>query len=339
MTLFSVTFSMPWLLLCVPLPLFIGFLLPRWQQNETGLKVPFYGQLQERFSHERLSSAISLWRRLLALLIWIFLVLAAANPQRLGPPMPLPNKGRAMLLAIDLSGSMSIKDMLDNGRLNSRIAVVKKVATNFIKQRQGDQMGLILFGEHAYLRTPITYDLKTVLHMLNSASVGIAGQRTNIGDAIGLAIKHLAKIPKKDRVLILMTDGRANAGLVNPIQAAEMAKLYNIKIYTIGLDTKTNIPLVSINVQGPDNVMLQKMARITGGLYFRAQNAADLASVYRRLNTLEPIATKKQFFAPPILLYRWPLSIALIFSMLLALSFCSWRVFLIGLRFGQKEKT
>ena len=322
MSIFSMHFAAPFILWCLPLPLFIGFMLPKWQKKEPGLKVPFFGELEARFSHHANSRDIGVWKKILALLIYALLVIAAANPQRLGKPVPLPNKGRAMLLAIDLSGSMVIRDMLDHGHLRSRISVVKQVATQFLQQRQGDQIGLILFGENAYLRTPITYDLQTVLHMLNTASVGIAGQLTNIGDAIGLAIKHLAKVPKEDRVLILMTDGRANAGQVKPLVAAQMAKKLHIKIYTIGLDTKTNIPFVSLNVEGPDNIMLQKLAKITGGLYFRAQNASDLASVYQQLNKLEPIATKKRFFAPPTPLYPWPLGLALVLSMLLLLSFC-----------------
>lgn len=321
MTWLSIHFVMPWVLLLLPLPLVIGFVLPKWQQQEQALNVPFYQALAAHFCHQANQQQVALWQKWMALFIWILLIVAAANPQRLGKPIPLPNKGRAMLLAIDLSGSMAISDMLDDGQLKSRLQVVKQVATSFIKQRQGDQIGLILFGENAYLRTPITYDLNTVQHMLNAASVGIAGQKTNIGDAIGLAIKHLIKFPQNDRILILMTDGRANAGSVTPTEAAKMAKALHIKIYTIGLDSKTNIPLVTLNVDGPDNALLKHIASMTGGMYFRARNAQDLEAVYKRLNTLVPIATQKQYFSPPHLLYPWPLGLALIISFILALSF------------------
>src|SRR5262249_37714903 len=150
--------------------------------------------------------------------------LAASGPQWLGKPVDLPRTGRDILLAIDISGSMQIPDMEINHQPTNRLTVVKQVAEQFIKNRTGDRLGLILFGSRAYLQTSLTFDLQTVRHMLLDATVGLAGTQTAIGDAIGMAIKHLKNYPNKDnKVLVLLTDGVNNEGSVSPMEAAKIA--------------------------------------------------------------------------------------------------------------------
>ncbi len=161
--------------------------------------------------------------------------MAAARPQSVGETVHLPVTGRSIMLAVDLSGSMQTPDMRSGSHAVSRLAAVKAVAGEFIKHRAGDRLGLILFGDEAYLQVPLTLDRNTVRTLLDEAQIGLAGQQTAIGDAIGLAIKRLRDEPIKNRVLILLTDGASNAGNVDPLKAADLAAREGVRIYTIGV--------------------------------------------------------------------------------------------------------
>lgn len=153
---------------------------------------------------------------LLMALAWVLLVSAAARPQWLGDPVEQAVSGRDLMLAVDLSGSMEIEDFLLDGRPVDRLTAIQHVATQFIERRVGDRLGLILFGEQAYLQAPFTFDRKTVSTLLNEAVIGLAGDKTAIGDAIGLAVKRLKDNPAGQRVLILLSDGANTAGTVTP---------------------------------------------------------------------------------------------------------------------------
>jgi Ca-activated chloride channel homolog len=319
-----INFENPWLLLLIPLPWLIRRLLPPViHKYKEGLKVPFYNDLcatltthQHKTSHHKL---------FLAFCIWSLLLLSAANPQWLGKSYDLPRSGRDILLAIDISGSMEIPDMELNNQTTDRLNVVKQVAQRFVQQRAGDRVGLILFGSRAYLQTPLTFDLKTIQAMLNDATVGLAGPQTAIGDAIGLAIKHLRKYNQDSKVLILLTDGVNNSGWVAPLDAAKVAADYGIRIYTIGLGSNQMLLPSRFGTQllNPsfelDETTLQEIAGITKGVYFRAENPQDLANVYRHLNQLEPRMGNKEIFRPKTPLYPWPLGLALLLSWLWAL--------------------
>ena len=139
------------------------------------------------------------------------------------------------MLAIDLSESMREQDFQIGGQWVDRLTAGKRVARNFIERREGDRLGLILFGAQAYLQTPLTFDRDTVLTLLDEAQIGLAGQATAIGDAVGLAIKRLRDTADEERVLILMTDGANTSGEVDPLQAAKLAAREGLKIYTIGI--------------------------------------------------------------------------------------------------------
>ena len=197
-----------WALAALPLPLIAAWLLPRAaEQQEPALKLPFDGALAAMETTAR--GATNRPRLLLASLAWVLLVIAAARPQYVGDPVQLPVSGRDLMLAIDISGSMETEDMSVNGRAVSRLIAVKAIAGDFIERREGDRLGLILFGDQAYLQTPLTFDRETVRTQLNEAAIGLAGKRTAIGDAIGLAVKRLRDQPQENRVLVLLTDGDA----------------------------------------------------------------------------------------------------------------------------------
>lgn len=316
----------PWILLLIPLPWLVRRLLPRASiKGSSALKVPFYHQIK-RMGESQSSHSINLLMPLIiGFLIWTLLVIAASGPQWLGKPVVLPQSGRDIMLAVDLSGSMQIPDMKVGDHYLNRLIVVKRAARKFIEARQGDRLGLILFGSQAYLQTPLTFDRKTVLQMLNDATIGLAGTQTAIGDAIGLAIKRLEKTPGKSKVLVLLTDGANNAGSVRPLDAASIAKQFGIKIYTIGIGANR---LVVPGIFGPqvirptsslDEKTLQEIADMTGGLFFRAANSNDLHRVYQQLNKIVPVISEKNIFRPIDPLYPWPLGLALLLSFVIAM--------------------
>nr|WP_225737177.1 VWA domain-containing protein [Dyella acidiphila] len=226
---------------------------------------------------------------------WLCLLLAAARPQVLGPPQAQQHSGRAMMLAVDLSMSMQTPDMQLGGQQLSRFGAVEAIASDFISRRKGDEMGLVLFATHAYLVTPITYDLDAVRAQLQSAAVGLPGTETAIGDAIAVAVKRLAALPEQARVLILLTDGVNNSGSISPQDAAKAAKAAGVRIYTIGIGaTRMTVPgLFGDSVVNPsadlDVDMLTYIAHETGGQFYRATDGNQLADAYRAIDALEPM--------------------------------------------------
>ena len=208
--------ALPWILVVLPLPVLIWFLIPRAVLKlPAALKVPFYNDILSIVDKKK-PALIGQTQIGLLFLIWSLVLFAAADPRWVGEPEPLKREGRNIMIALDLSGSMELADMLLNGRPASRLAVVKQAAEQFVQARVGDRVGLILFGTRAYLQTPLTYDRHNVLLRLEDATVGLAGQTTSIGDAIGLAVKRLEDVPETGRMIILLTDGANNSIVLAP---------------------------------------------------------------------------------------------------------------------------
>lgn len=315
------TFAVPWALLFLPLPWLIRRLLPQKNVSpDSALKVPFYQKIMALSLWQTQTLSYQAFSAYLAYLTWVLLVIASAGPQWLGSTVELPQSGRNLMLALDLSGSMQIPDMQLQGQNTDRLTVVKATAKRFVSERKGDKLGLILFGTRAYLQTPLTFDRKTIQHMLDDATIGLAGPQTAIGDAIGLAIKHFKHTPAKSRVIVLLTDGASNAGVLKPIQAAELAAQQHIKIYTIGIGAKQLLVpgLFGAQMINPsadlDEGALKKIAQLTQGFFFRAENTEDLQKVYRQIEQLEPIIQDKTVFRPITPYYHWPLALALLLS-------------------------
>ncbi|MFA5959002.1 MAG: VWA domain-containing protein [Tatlockia sp.] len=310
-------FASPWVLCALPLPLLLWFFMQRAStQLPAAIRVPHYQAMFALMEQKKLSGPGHTSIRLF-FLIWSLVLLALAGPRWVGEPLPLHRDGRNIMLALDLSGSMDIPDMLLNGRPVNRLTVVKHTAREFVRARTGDHIGLILFGTRAYLQTPLTYDHNNVLQRLDDASVGLAGQTTSIGDAIGLAVKHLQDVPAKSRVIILLTDGANNSGVLPPLKAAQIARLDNIKIYTIGLGAKSqsqNLGDVFFNpnpASDLDEETLESVATTSGGRYFRATDPESLAAIYERINTLETVEQDEASVRPEQEYYPWPLGLAL----------------------------
>jgi Ca-activated chloride channel family protein len=222
------------------------------------------------------------------------------------------------MVAVDLSGSMNRRDMQLDGQWTTRLAVVKQVAGAFIDRRDGDRIGLILFGTRAYLQAPLTFDRPTVRALLGEAVIGLAGEQTAIGDAIGLAIKRLRERPSDNRVLILLTDGANTAGAVNPLDAARFAAKLGLKVYTIGVGADVAMMqrlygTTSINQSTDlDEPTLAAIARETGGRYFRARETSELVTIYGILDELEPVIADTEQFRPTAELFPWPMATSLI---------------------------
>jgi len=314
----------PWALLLLPLPLLIWKWMPVAQKRQqAALRVPFLEDFQPLAGSPQRSRK-NLLPILLLVIGWLLLVLATARPQWVGEQIDLPVSGRDLMLAVDLSGSMQAEDFRINGRAVDRLTATKYVAGEFIRKRQGDRLGLILFGRNAYLQTPLTFDLTTVNTLLLESVIGLAGTETAIGDAIGLAIKRLKDKKDGSRVLILLTDGANTAGEITPLKAAELAADHGLKIYTIGIGAdemirETFFGKQRINPsQDLDEKTLMAIAEQTGGLYFRARDTDELSEIYQHLNKLEPVEVDSKTFRPVKSLYMWPLAIALILAILIA---------------------
>jgi Ca-activated chloride channel homolog len=312
-------FEWPWLLALLPLPFLVRWLLPaRLTVEQAALKVPFLDDFSD--TETKAVAQHDKWSLLLASIAWILLCIACTRPQWLGEPIEQAVSGRDLMMAVDLSGSMEVQDFFINKKPVDRLTAVKWVANDFINRRVGDRIGLILFGTKAYLQAPLTFDRLTVMTLLDEAAIGLAGDNTAIGDAIGLAIKRLKNQPADSRVLILLTDGANTAGEVSPLKAAELAAANKLKIYTIGVGADEMIVRsffgsrkVNPSADLDENTMV-KIAESTGGRYFRARSADELNNIYMLLDKLEPIEKDKQFFRPRTELFYWPLALALVLS-------------------------
>lgn len=317
------TLAWPWLLTLAPLPWLLRWWLPEaTSRGFQALRVPWFGAVA---GDRRSAMRRPAWQ-VLAAMAWALLLIAAARPQWVGDVESLPVTGRDLLLAVDVSGSMDTQDMVWQGRSVNRLAVVKRVAGDFIERRRGDRVGLVLFGSRAYLQTPLTFDTETTAILLAESEIGLAGRETAIGDAIGLAVKRLREDAASDRVLVLLTDGANTSGEVQPLQAAEFAAREGMTVYTVGVgaDEMMVQDFFGTRVVNPsadlDEETLQAIAERTGGRYFRARDAAGLARIYEILDELEPVESDVEVIRPVDELFHWPLGLAFALVLLAGLA-------------------
>lgn len=319
-----IEFAWAYAFLALPLPwLAHRFLASAEATRQAALRTPFLAELEDLPAAQGLASNASslLWPALIA---WVLLVAAAARPQWLGEPVELAMSGRDLMLAVDLSGSMEIRDFKLRGRAVDRLTAIKAVAGEFIDRRAGDRLGLILFGDKAYLQAPLTFDRKTVRALLEESAIGLAGEKTAIGDAIGLGVKRLRDNPENQRVLILLSDGANTAGAVQPLQAAELAAKEKLKIYTIGVGADEMVvqDFFGSRKVNPsedlDEKTMTALAEKTGGNYFRARDTAELEKIYQLLDELEPVERDKRYYRPRSELFPWPLGLAALLAGALA---------------------
>jgi len=320
------SFTHAWVLLALPLPLLVRWVLsPALKAHAWALRAPFaeegdFGSLsRRRFGGLKLYP----W------LIWVLVLVAAADPIRLGPPSERPTTGRDLFLVIDISGSMNTADFGTDKQPLTRLDAVKDVGSRFVAARGGDRIGLILFGDLPFLVSPPTFDRKAIGRMLLDANVELGGNSTAIGDAVGLALKHMRGIQAKSSVAVVLTDGANNAGGISPLQAARLAKRAGIKLYTIGLGSpRSAVPdprsAWSESRSNPGRDLLRDMATATGGAYFHALDRPGLVAVYDQLDRLEPSLGPDARVAGAEHLYPWLLGLALLISFIAAAR--HWRI-------------
>ncbi len=301
----------PWLLLLLPLPL-LAMLRKSHQRPVQAPVLPVGPWISGLPGVSRYGTALPHWQRLLLLTAWSLLMVALARPQHVAEQVQMPVTGRDLLLAVDISPSMDERDMVVQGRTINRLQAVKRVLREFISKRQGDRLGLLLFGSQPYIQAPLSFDHPTINTLLDEAGIGMAGRATAIGDAMGLAIKRLRDRPEGQRVVILLTDGANTAGEVSPQTATDIARDAGVRIYTVGIGAETLIQRGRrVNPSRDlDEALLKHIAEETGGRYFRARSLPELELIYDSINQLEPIELEGQFYRPVTDLYYWPAGLA-----------------------------
>lgn len=312
----NIEFVWWWLVVLLPLPLVIHRILPPVKER-AAIQLPYLPQQNTVVPPKQ-------WLgKLLAVLIWLCLIAAVCRPVWYGDPVTTSPKHRDMMLVVDLSYSMSQEDMKSDGDYIDRLTAVKKVLSDFISKREGDRLGLIFFADHAYLQTPLTLDRQTISQQLNQAILRLIGTKTAIGEGIGLATKTFIDSDAPQRVMILLSDGSNTSGVLDPIEAAKIAKKYNATIYTVGVGAgemmvKEFFLTRKVNTaQDLDEKSLMEIAKITGGQYFRARDEKELATIYDTINALEPISQATQTWRPQTEWFGYPLAIALFLSVIL----------------------
>ena len=308
-----------WSFLLLPLPWLVYRFYPAKPQ-QAAIQLPRLPQgIGEKQNKSRLL-------QVLMVLGWVSLIGALARPVWYGDPIQIEPEHRDMMLAVDLSGSMEVEDMnLGGGRHTDRLTAVKAVVTDFIQKREGDRLGLVLFAEHGYLQTPLTLDRNTVAAQLDRAVLGLIGETTAIGEGLAVASKTFIDSEAPQRVIILLSDGANTAGVIEPLEAAQLAKDHQVTIYTIGIgademERQSLFGSYTVNPsQDLDEKMLTEIANMTGGRYFRARDPQELLKIYDVINSLEPISTATQTWRPRDELFRLPLAVALFLSVVVAL--------------------
>jgi len=310
-----VELAQPWLLLMLPLPLLSYWLLPPHRQRVSSLRVPFFDALVEVAGAEASSGAVVMRRRMMQMVLvcmaWMLVVLGLAEPEWIGEPIVRSEAARDVMLAIDLSGSMDTRDFPDeSGHKVRRMDAVQRVVDQFVAAREGDRVGLIVFGSRPYVQLPFSRDLETARALVDLMDVGMAGPKTALGDAIGLAIRAFESSEVSSRLLILLTDGNDTASTMSPVNAAGIARLAGVEIYTIGIGDP--------EAQGEDRVdfeVLKSVAEETGGRFFDARDENALAQVYRRIDEMAPAEIRTQSWRPRQSLVHWPAGAVVVLSL------------------------
>lgn len=307
-------FDALWIFLLVPLPLLGWQYLPPYIENRPALRMPFFKKLCERLNinPHAVGLAQSRWQLFIHILGWLLLVAALAKPVWIEPPLHETKPMRDILLAIDISQSMETRDYRNSAsRLVDRLTAVKEVVASFIEKRANDQLGLIVFGDGAFVQAPLTQDHRSLQLLLGETEIGMAGPSTAIGDAIGLSIKLFENSPQKEKILILLTDGNDNQSKIPPNDAAALAAGKGIRIYTIGIGDPN-----AQDDQYVDLQVLQNIADLTEGESFMAGNSQALNKVYATLDAITPNQVEHLSFQPKHDLFYWPLGMALLLLIL-----------------------
>ena len=307
------TFAYAWVLFLAPLPLVVRWLAPARPEARPSVRVPFLSRLEAASKGAaHLKARGSAWRLLTNLFVWLLSLGAVARPQWLEPPIERTIPTRDLLLLVDLSGSMKQADFASaEGQPVERLTAVKSVLGDFLARREGDRVGLIVFGNSPFLQSPFTTDLGLCRRLLDETEVGMAGPRTAFGDAIGLGIGLFDESDAPTKTIIALTDGNDTGSGVPPAEAARIARDREITIHTVAIGDPT-----TAGEEKLDKESLQAVAKATGGGYFLAVDRDELAGIYQRLDQMETREAKTVSHRPRRDLYFWPLAAAWLLSVM-----------------------
>lgn len=299
-------FSHPWVFVLIILPLFIYRLPWVYISKRSALRISFKEDIDAINKSESTGSGISrasFSQKILLGIVYLLVITALAKPQYIGEPLSKEISQREVLIAIDLSGSMSTMDFKDeNGTSIDRLQAVKMVLGNFFKAREGEKIGLILFGSAAFVQAPFTQDLTALEHLLTELNIGMAGPQTAMGDSIGLAVKMFQDSNVTDRMLILMSDGDDTGSKVPPLIAAELAAKNAVSIFPIAIGDPQNAGEHPI-----DTKLLKEISKTTGGKFYYAWNSNELLDIYTQIDKLKPKEVKEISHRPKFDLFTYPL--------------------------------
>jgi Ca-activated chloride channel family protein len=306
--------DLPWMLALLPLPVLVWWLIPPYRSQTASVRIPFFEEVTKAAGVSPTTGSLvtrRTWAELaVGTICWLLLLVALARPQFVEPPIEKIEPQRDLMLAIDLSQSMETKDFRDPaGATISRIDAVRQVVGDFVSKRPGDRIGLIAFGDAPYPLVPFTMDHPTVQTMIAEALPGIAGPRTALGDAMGLAIKMFKDTTAPEKVLIVLTDGNDTASKMPPAKAADIARDAKITIHAIGIGNPD-----ATGEEKLDAASLEKIAATTGGRYFFGQDQVGLQDIYATLDRITPVNQKTLSWRPRIELFHYPLGAALLLA-------------------------
>jgi len=299
-------FEYPWLFLLLLVQPLVWWLSPAYKEQREALQIPNLQYLAELTRQTPSKGAVVLRRpRVLMFLLplwWLLIVIGLARPVWVADPIEKTESTRDLMLLVDLSGSMETGDFKDpQGKRTSRLDAVKMVLGDFIERRKSDRLGLIVFGNEPFLQVPFTRDHEVVRTLLGETKTKMAGPQTAIGDAIGLAIKHFESSKSEHRVVVLLTDGNDTGSKVPPKKAAEIAAQRGIMIHTVAVGNPKAAGEEKMDIEA-----LQAISSATKGSFFRADDRAQLDTIYRKLDEIEPEKIKAIAYRPRYALYQWP---------------------------------
>ncbi|TWU56312.1 vWA domain-containing protein [Rubripirellula reticaptiva] len=310
------TFAYPWLLGLIVFPFFLHWLLPSFEQSRSAIRVPMFDVAVEALGASPGKNAVvrrrSWMQTLTFAFCWACLVAALARPQWLGDPIVREVATRDLLLAVDLSGSMETEDFTDqDGKRVDRLTATKQVLGDFLSQRKGDRVGMVVFGSGAFVQIPFTQDLDVCQELLDELYPRMAGPKTSLGDAIGLGITLFDRSEMDSKVLVAMTDGNDTGSRVPPAEAAKIAADKGIVIHTIGVGDPE-----AAGEELLDEDALRQVAKETGGDYFRAEDRDGLKQVYGKLDSMDTREVETVSHRPRSDLFAWLIAAGMVVSIL-----------------------
>lgn len=318
-------FDLPLAFLALPLPLLVYLLSPEFRDRGEAVRAPFFERLVELSGKAPTSGAVVLLKRgvqkTVVILVWVLVVVALARPVWVGEPIVKETAARDMLLVVDLSGSMEAKDFTDeDGERVTRLDAVKRVLDDFIDRRHGDRLGLAVFGSAAYPQAPFTEDYEVVRTLLAELQPRMAGPRTMIGDALGLAIRLFEASTSDNKVVVMLTDGNDTGSQMPVSRAAQIAADNGITVHAIAMGDPATVGEDALDVDA-----LEQIASITGGRFFLALDRQELEGVYDELDRIEPELIETLSYQPKRSLFHLPLAATAVLVALLALIMLSRR--------------